>query len=210
MRPIITLRAMFSLAAGSALLVACGDRESEPPPPPQPSEEPRSIFTDGETGDGAASTPLIAPLETTIAFPEGAELTEAARAELATILRSPQIAQGGEIVLRGHSDAGGSDEANMRASQGRAEAIAAFLVDGGVAEDRIEIIAFGEQNPVAPNALPDGTPNEEGRRENRRVEIYVAAPDGPEAPAAAEEPTIAETLAGELEGETNEAEDPPQ
>lgn len=205
MRPPITLKTMLSLAAGSALLAACGDRESEPPPPPEPSEEPRSIFTDGETGEGAESAPLIAPLETTIAFPDGAELTEEARAELATILRSPQIAQGGEIVLRGHSDAGGSDEANMRASQERAEAIAAFLVDGGVAEDRIEIIAFGEQNPTAPNALPDGSPNEEGRRQNRRVEIYVAVPDSPETPTATEEPTIAETLAGELEGETAEA-----
>ncbi len=210
MRPLDTLSAILALVAGSALLAACGDRESEPPPAPEPSEEPRSIFTDGETAEGAESAPLIAPLETTIAFSDGAELTEAARAELATILRSPQIAQGGEIVLRGHSDAGGSDEANMRASQERAEATAAFLVDGGVAEDRIEIIAFGEQNPIAPNALPDGTPNKEGRRQNRRVEIYVAAPDGPETPAATEEPTIAETLAGELEGETAEADNSPQ
>ena len=209
MRPRKTLSAILTLTAGSALLVACGNRESEPPPAPEPSEEPRSIFTDGETGEGAESTPLIAPLETTIAFPDGAELTEAARAELATILRSPQMAQGGEIVLRGHSDAGGSDEANMSASQERAEAIATVLVDGGVAEDRIEIIAFGEQNPVAPNALPDGTPNEEGRRQNRRVEIYVAAPDGSETPAA-DEPTIAETLAGELEGETADTDNSPQ
>lgn len=210
MSTMTTLKALLSLVAGSAVIAACGDRESEPPPPPQPSEEPRSIFTDGETGEGAESAPLIAPLETTIAFPDGAELTEEARAELATILRSPQVAQGGEIVLRGHSDAGGSDEANMRASQERAEAIAAFLVDGGVAEDRIEIIAFGEQNPVAPNALPDGTPNEEGRRQNRRVEIYVAAPDGQEETAAPEEPTIAETLAGELEDESAGADDSPQ
>jgi hypothetical protein len=42
------------------------------------------------------------------------------------------------------------------------------------------------------------------------VEIYVAAPDGPETPAATEEPTIAETLAGELEGETAEADNSPQ
>jgi OOP family OmpA-OmpF porin len=46
-----------------------------------------------------------------------------------------------------------------------------------VAEDRIEIVAFGEQNPVAPNALPDGTPNDEGRAKNRRVEIRVAPPN---------------------------------
>ena len=209
MRPLKSLAPPLMLILGTATVAACGEREREAAPEPQPTEQPRSIFAEGEGVTTDAPDPAIAPLETTIAFPEGAELTEAARAELATILRSPQIAQGGAITLRGHSDAGGSGDANMRASQDRAEAIAAFLVDGGVEEDRIEIIAFGEQNPIAPNALPDGTPNEDGRRQNRRVEIFVAAPDGPAAPAT-EEPTIAETLAGELEGETTEADSSPQ
>ena len=209
MRPLKSLAAPLMLIFGTATVAACGEREREATPEPQPTEQPRSIFAEGEGATTDAPGPAIAPLETTIAFPEGAELTEAARAELATILRSPQIAQGGAITLRGHSDAGGGGDANMSASQKRAEAIAAFFVDGGVEEDRIEIIAFGEQNPIAPNALPDGTPNEEGRRQNRRVEIYVAAPDGSETPAA-DEPTIAETLAGELEGETADTDNAPQ
>jgi len=44
----------------------------------------------------------------------------------------------------------------------------------GVAQDRISVIAFGEQNPVEPNAKPDGTPNERGREANRRVDVTVA------------------------------------
>ena len=210
MRPLKSLAPPLMLILGTATVAACGEREREAAPEPQPTEQPRSIFAEGEGVNADAPDPAIAPLETTIAFPDGSELTEAARAELATILRSPQIAEGGAITLRGHSDAGGSGDANMSASQERAEAIAAFLVDGGVDEDRIEIIAFGEQNPIAPNALPDGTPNKEGRRQNRRVDIYVAGPNGPETPAATEEPTIAETLAGELEGETAEADDSPR
>ena len=37
---------------------------------------------------------------------------------------------------------------------------------------------MGEQNPIAPNALPDGSPNEAGRASNRRVEIDISPPEG--------------------------------
>ena len=69
------------------------------------------------------------------------------------------MAEGGEIILRGHSDSGGSDDGNLRASQARAEAVRDWLVDNGIDSERITVIAFGEQNPAAPNALPDGSPN---------------------------------------------------
>ena len=61
-----------------------------------------------------------------------------------------------------------------------------------VEEERIEIVAFGEQNPVEPNALPDGSPNEEGRAANRRVEVTIEteAFDADEARA----PTLIETI----------------
>jgi OOP family OmpA-OmpF porin len=86
------------------------------------------------------------------------------------------VAAGGPIILRGHSDAGGNDAVNMRVSVERAEAVRDWLIEMGVAEDRIEVIGFGEQNPIAPNALPDGSPNEEGRALNRRVDVSVLLP----------------------------------
>ena len=102
--------------------------------------------------------------------------------------------------MGGHSDSGGSDEVNIRASLERAEAVRDWMVANGVAEERITLVAFGEQNPAAPNALPDGSPNEEGRAANRRVEIVVAS-DGP--PEPEREPTLAETLAAQA-GEESE------
>lgn len=161
--------------AACAMLGACSSGDA-PEPEATPTDGPRSIFQDGE-GEGAGNgiaPESLRPLETTIAFADGTpELTEAARAELATIVDSPQMGAGGAIVLRGHSDSEGSDEANLEASRLKAEAVRDFLVENGVAEQRIEVIAFGEQNPVAPNALPDGSPNEEGRATNRRVEVTV-------------------------------------
>lgn len=184
----------------SFALVAC---EGDPvtPPPAAEDGESRSIFRPEFQVEPIEALQTPAPLETRILFPEGTDLTEQALAELATVLASPQVRAGGAIVLRGHSDSGGSDDANMRASQQRAEAVRDWMVENGIAQDRITVIAFGEQNPAAPNALPDGSPNEEGRAANRRVEITVTTAEG-EQPER--EPTLAETLAAqaEAEGET--------
>jgi len=70
----------------------------------------------------------------------------------------------------------GNDSANLRASRVRAEDVAAWLVERGVDDDRITVIAFGKQNPVFPNAMPDGKSKEDGRALNRRVEIDIAPP----------------------------------
>lgn len=128
--------------------------------------------------------PPLETLEMVIGFPEGgSELDAAATASLQNVLASEQVGLAGPIILRGHSDASGNDQANVRASRSRAERVRDWLVENGIAADRIEIIAFGEQNPAQPNALPDGSPNEEGRAANRRVEIEVpvAVVEPPEA-----------------------------
>jgi OOP family OmpA-OmpF porin len=95
----------------------------------------------------------------------------------------------------------------MWASLARAEAVRDWLVENGVAEDRIRTIAFGEQNPIAPNARPDGTPDEDGRAANRRVEIEVLTR---EPPTIEDEPTLAETLASSAEEERGESSDTSQ
>ncbi|MBD2843356.1 OmpA family protein [Erythrobacter rubeus] len=131
----------------------------------------------------------LEPLETTVGFPEGgSDLDAAALLALEELAGSAQIAEDSTIILRAHSDASGSDAANARASEARGEAVRDWLVENGVSADRITLIAFGEQNPVEPNALPDGEPNEAGRAANRRVDIEVsldeAQSDAGEPPAA--------------------------
>ncbi|WFL78779.1 OmpA family protein [Altererythrobacter arenosus] len=171
------LHSLGSTALACVLVASCNNDTAEPgsEASPKPSGTPVSILRpDVEQPPQKAD---LAPLTARIGFPEGgAELSEGALAELATVRESPQVAEGGPIVLRGHSDAGGNDEANIRASQARAEAVRDWLVEMGVGEDRITIISFGEQNPVEPNALPDGSPNEAGRAANRRVDITVSLP----------------------------------
>ena len=192
----------LGLSATLLALAAC-DRATDTEQGATDKGDPKSIFRPEFQVEPIEALQESGKLETRVLFVEGVELTEEARAELATVIASPQVTKGGRIILRGHSDSGGNDEANLRASQERAETVRTWMIENGVAEERITVIAFGEQNPAEPNASPDGTPNEAGRAANRRVEIEVAAPDGE---ATEEAPTLAETLASGQEEDEIEAE----
>ncbi len=168
-----------AMSGALVLLVLTGcDREGHEPAEPPDLNSRQS--TETESTPPAAQIQL-APLDARISFSDGGpELSESATAELASILQSPQIAKGGPIELRAHSDSGGSDEAAIRLSRQRGEAVHDYLVENGIDAARITVIAFGEQNPLQPNALPDGTPNEPGRAANRRVDLLVALPGSAE------------------------------
>lgn len=172
----------LATAAMIALSLGACDREApDPEPLPNATESPdaqatASIFSP-EAGIESEEV-LLEPLRAVVGFPQGdSYLDAAALKELATVLQSEQVTQGGRILLRGHSDAGGTDAANLRASKARADAVRDWLIEKGVASSRIEVIAFGEQNPIEPNAKPDGTPNEAGRALNRRVSVTVGVPN---------------------------------
>lgn len=71
------------------------------------------------------------------------------------------------IRIVGHTDNVGSDQANMKLSQGRADAVKEALVKRGIAQERIETIGMGKRQPIASNDT------EEGRAQNRRVEFVI-------------------------------------
>ena len=79
-----------------------------------------------------------------------------------------RVKQTGEkIRLVGHSDGIGGEEDNRTLSDRRAKEIRDILRTKGVSEDQITIEAKGESQPVASNST------EAGRRDNRRVEIFL-------------------------------------
>jgi outer membrane protein OmpA-like peptidoglycan-associated protein len=75
------------------------------------------------------------------------------------------------IVVKGHTDAKGSDEYNQRLSERRAAAVMNYLEDQGVGGSRITARGYGESMPVASNDTEDG------RAENRRVELSIKVTD---------------------------------
>ncbi|MBX3187035.1 MAG: DUF4398 and OmpA-like domain-containing protein [Labilithrix sp.] len=71
------------------------------------------------------------------------------------------------IMIAGHSDSKGKDDANMTLSQKRAEAVKAFLTSHGVAPERVQAQGMGATQPVGSNET------NEGRANNRRVEVIL-------------------------------------
>jgi uncharacterized surface protein with fasciclin (FAS1) repeats/outer membrane protein OmpA-like peptidoglycan-associated protein len=70
-----------------------------------------------------------------------------------------------QITIEGHTDADGSDAANLALSQRRAEAVKLALVERGIAAAVLVPQGFGESRPVADNATV------EGKARNRRVQF---------------------------------------
>jgi outer membrane protein OmpA-like peptidoglycan-associated protein len=94
-------------------------------------------------------------------------LGDAAPAELDRIVASIKGQPGARITVEGHTDDVGADDYNTALSERRAQAVATYLAQKGIARDRITAHGFGKSRPAARN---DG---DEGRRRNRRVEIVI-------------------------------------
>lgn len=70
-----------------------------------------------------------------------------------------------EVAIHGHTDNVGGAKYNMKLSQGRAEAVKAYLVGQGIPAARITTRGYGFTKPIGDNATPDG------RAKNRRIEF---------------------------------------
>jgi outer membrane protein OmpA-like peptidoglycan-associated protein len=72
-----------------------------------------------------------------------------------------------KIQIAGHTDAQGSDDANMDLSARRAQSVGAYLISTGVNASRISSVGRGETAPTATNDTAAG------RAINRRVEVTI-------------------------------------
>ncbi len=128
--------------------------EEPPPPPPAPPPPPpvvkKKIVLRGVNFDFDKAT----------IRPDAAEILQ----EAARILQAePDV----RVSVDGHTDARGTDAYNERLSERRADAVVDRLTRLGVSPSRLQPRGFGESRPVA----NDDT--EEGRAQNRRVELNV-------------------------------------
>jgi len=70
-----------------------------------------------------------------------------------------------QVEIQGHTDSTGPLAWNMDLSNRRAESVKAFLVDQGIAEDRLTAKGYGPHEPIVPNDTS------ENRAQNRRVDF---------------------------------------
>jgi outer membrane protein OmpA-like peptidoglycan-associated protein len=105
-----------------------------------------------------------------ILFPtNGSTLTAAARTDLSEFATSLQQNPETNVQVYGYTDNVGTQAANEKVSTARADAVKTYLQSCGVSSSRVEAQGLPMTNYVASNDT------EEGRAQNRRVEIYISA-----------------------------------
>jgi len=135
-------------------------------------EDDRCGLTPAGTQVDTAGCPVLFETETSVIVLEGvnfetgnATLTPGAREVLdrvaRSLVRSPDI----RVEVSGHTDSTGSAALNLRLSQQRAEAVAAYLSIRGVAAGRMVARGYGPDRPITANNTASG------RAMNRRVEL---------------------------------------
>lgn len=72
-----------------------------------------------------------------------------------------------KLELGGHTDSDGDDKHNLTLSDNRAKAVKTWLIEHGVAADRLSHKGYGEKEPIAPNDSP------ENKAKNRRTEAKI-------------------------------------
>jgi OOP family OmpA-OmpF porin len=160
--------ALIGAAVGAVVCGVAGhlflDAEPQPAAPPPPPPPPAAAV------EPPAPPPVVKKRivlrGVTFDFNQ-AEIRGDSRPVLDEAVSTLQANPGVNIVAAGYTDAIGSDDYNQALSVRRAEAVYRYLVNHGVAPERLQVVGYGKTHPVADNAT------ESGRAQNRRVELQV-------------------------------------
>lgn len=193
------------VAAGLTVLAGCPKppvAAATPPPPapqPTPNPEPRSlpqklvprkIVIQKNVIRLKPGTRILFATNSDELLPESFDILDevfAVMSENASL----------RIRVEGHTDSDGTNKANKDLSNRRAASVMKYLIEKGIAEDRLESFGCGEEVPVADNNTP------EGKQENRRVE-FVILKDNEAVPTCQLFTTPPEALAETAEEEATE------
>jgi outer membrane protein OmpA-like peptidoglycan-associated protein len=94
--------------------------------------------------------------------------------KLATILTGNGMYH---VEFKGHTDAIGTPEFNQALSERRSETAKAYIASKGIVDKRMTTSSYGMENPIARN-LRNGKDCPEGRKFNRRVELFITDAEG--------------------------------
>ncbi len=133
-----------------------------PPPPPPPAPEAPVVVPPVVTPPAAPDQleAIYFDFDKYVIMPEGRE----------ALKRNAEWLQknaGAKVVVEGNCDERGTNEYNMALGQRRADAAAKYLVDLGVAKDRVGTVSFGEEKPICTES------NEACWSKNRRDDFRV-------------------------------------
>jgi peptidoglycan-associated lipoprotein len=171
-RPLVTDHSDITIHGrlGLSLMLRTARPTPPPPPPPAPAPAPPPPPPAPPTPpDRTAEVRAIVNEMIYFDF-DRSDLRPEAQAALDRKIPLFQANPDMRIRISGHADSRGSDEYNVALGQRRAEAARAYLVQRGIAADRIEITSFGEERPAVPNATTEAE-----HQQNRRDEFEIVA-----------------------------------
>ena len=96
-----------------------------------------------------------------------AELTELSRYQLDDAIAFLNKNSDVKSLLKGHTDNTGNSDDNLLLSEARAKAVQEYLINGGIAAERLGATGYGDARPRESNDTV------EGREANRRTELYI-------------------------------------
>lgn len=159
-----------------------GGENPPPPPAPAPTTEPAPAPTPAATTPAPAKKSNATVKGDSVSIPgnivfdnKKATLKEGAGSEVVLeqlklfLDENPQVTK---LRVEGHTDNVGQPGDNEKLSGERALTVKKWLVDHGIAKDRLLAVGFGEKKPIADNAT------DEGKAQNRRTEFRIAELNG--------------------------------
>lgn len=131
------------------------------------------------TAEGCAEGVAAAFASGSIQFPAGDLEMEAQSAEvIRAVARALRACPGASFEVAGHTDSLGAAAANQRLSQLRAETVRDALLSESLDDVQLVARGYGPDQPIADNDT------EEGRAQNRRIELTMLAAPVVAAPGA--------------------------
>lgn len=127
------------------------------PPPPLPPTPPLPPKVDRTA---IVLNNVLFDFDKAVLKPEG-------KAEVDKLINEMKANPGDTVVIEGHTCDLGSDAYNMGLGQRRADAVKSYMVESGIAAERITSTSLGETTPAVPN---DGPAN---RKLNRRAQFNI-------------------------------------
>ncbi len=74
------------------------------------------------------------------------------------------------ISITGHTDASGSESSNRQLSEARANSVLNYMINGGIAAERLQAIGAGSSRPLLDKN------SARARQMNRRIEFRISFP----------------------------------
>jgi peptidoglycan-associated lipoprotein len=161
---VVSILGLSSFIAASFLVGACSSNQ----PKPDEGSVPTAVNAD-ENLSGDSDSGKAMGLQTVHFAYDSQALDSAAKDTLKANAEILKANMNVKIQIEGHCDQSGGIQYNIALGERRANSTKKYMVDQGVASDRITTISFGKERPADPGS------SDEAHAKNRRANFVITS-----------------------------------